>query len=248
MKKKYFYTAAVIMVMFISPLFSAGQEDLQTKKLTEDRIRYYPVPSDGINYIFLQSIEKDTSIVIGDFTGVEKKIILINDRNNDNTIDSVFEYFPSTGDLKRKQNSNSKFFTTDIAKLKRSIIEGTIYKGNYTDDMKSLKTLEHILNNADTNSLDAGVYGFNIRFYETDERQKNSALFTYGKNAEGYYLQFKTEYYRKDYKTEQKPVLKYSVYCKNTNDPIVGEIVENLFKIRQPKVNSPKGSMIQKSH
>jgi hypothetical protein len=247
MKKKYLYSAAVIMMMFISPLFSAGQEDLQTKKLTEDRIRYYPVPADGINYIFLQSIEKDTSIVIGDFTGVEKKIILINDKNNDNTIDSVFEYYPLTKDLKKRTDSKSKFFNKDIAKLKRDIIEGTVYKGNYTDDMKSLKTLEAILNNSDTNSLNAEVYGFNIRFYETDERKKNSALFTYGKNAEGYYLQFKTEYYRKDYKTEQKPVLKFSVYCKDTYDPVVKEVVEDLFKIRQPKVNSPKGSIIQKS-
>ncbi len=247
MKVKYLYSAALIMMVFISPLFSTGQEDLQTKKITEDRIRYYPVPADGINYIFLQSIGNDSSIVIGDFTGVEKKIILINDKNNDNTIDSVFEYYPLTKDLKKRTDSKSKFFNKDIAKLKKDIIEGTVYKGNYTDDMKSLKTLENTLNNSDTNSLDAGVYGFNIRYYETDERQKNSALFMYGKNADGYYLQFKTEYYRKDYKTEQQPVLKYSVFCKNTNDPVVEEVVESLFKIRQPKVNSSKGRMIQKS-
>jgi hypothetical protein len=232
---------------FITPLLSEGLEDLQTKKLKEDRLAYFPVPRDNINYLFMQSIGNDTSIVIGDFSGVEKKIIMIVDKNNDNTIDSVFEYFPLTKDLKAKKDSQSKFFTKDIAKFKKDIIEGTVYKGNYTDNMKSLNTLENILNNSDTNSLNADVYGFNIRYYESDERHKNAALFSYGKSAEGYYLQFKTEYYRKDYKTVQQPVLKYSVYCKDSNDSVVKETVENLFKVKQPIVNFDKTRTLQKS-
>lgn len=241
MKMRYFYSAAILTMISISALFSAGFEDIQTKKVTPDRIKLFPVPADNKNYMFMQSIGNETSIVIGDFSGVEKKIIMITDRNNDNTIDSVIEYFPLTKDLRKKTDSQSRFFTTDIAKLKKDIIEGSIYKGNYTDDMKSLKTLEDILKDPDTNSLSAEVYGFNVRFYETDERQRYSALFSYGKNSSGYYLQFKTEYYRKDSNTEQKPVMKYSVYCKDTNDPAVKETVENLFKVKQPGVNSSKG-------
>ena len=248
MKQKYFYSAAILAIMFISPLFPAVEEDIQTKKLTQERITFFPIPSDSINYLFLQAIDNDTSIVIGDFSGVEKKIIMITDKNNDNTIDSVMEYYPLTKDLKKKKESNSKFFTTDIAKLKKDIIDGTVYKGNYTDRMGSLNTLESILRNSDTNSLNADVYGFNIKSYETDERHKHSALFTYGKSAGGYYLQFKTEYYRKDFKTEQKPVLKYSVYCKNSNDPVVKDTVEYLFKIKQPGINYMKDKSIQKSN
>ncbi len=241
MNKRHFYLAAVAIVILVSPVLPLEMEDLLTKKLTEDRMKYFPVPEGNINYVFLQSIENDTTIVIGDFSGLDKKIIMITDKNGDNTIDSVIEYYPLTKDLKKRNETQSKFFNKDIAKLKRDIIDGTIYKGNYTDNMKSLKTLESILNNPDTNSFSAEIYGFNIRFFETDERQRHSALFAYGKNAGGYYLQFKTEYYRKDFKTEQKPVLKYSVYCKDTNDPVVKETVENLFKIRQPGVNSVKG-------
>lgn len=245
MRGKYFLFTAVLAVLFIAPLFSAAQEDLLTKKMTDDRMKFFPVPADNINYVFLQSIENDTAIIIGDFSGFEKKIILITDKNSDNTIDSVIEYFPLTKDLRRRTESQSRFFNKDIAKLKKDIIEGTIYKGNYTDNMKSLKTLESVLNNPDTNSFSSDVYGFNIRFFEADERQRHSALFTYGKNAGGYFLQFKTEYYRKDYKTEQKPVLKYSVYCRDTNDPVVKETVEALFKIRQPGVNSSKGTAVK---
>ncbi len=237
MKNKIFYISAALVMSLVAQGLPVGLDDLQTKKLTTDRMKYFPVTPDNINYVFMQSIESDTSIIIGDFSGLEKKIVLITDDNSDNTIDSVFEYYPLTKDLRRISVSLSKFFTKDIAKLKKDIIEGAIYKGNYTDNMKSLKTLESILNNPDTRSLYADVYGFNIKFYEADELKKNSALFNYGKDAEGYYLQFKTEYYRKDYKTEQKPVLRYSVFCKGSKDPVVKDTVENLFKVRQPGVN-----------
>jgi hypothetical protein len=238
MKKGYLYLAAAAVMMMVMPLFSTGLDDLQVNKLTVDRMKHFPVPKDNINYVFLQSIEGDTSIVIGDFSGLEKKIVMIVDQKSDNTIDAVFEYFPLTKDLRKKTDSQSKFFTNDIVKLKKDIIEGAVYKGNYTDNMKSLGLLESILNNPSANSLYSNVYGFNVKFLETDETHKHSALFSYGKNAGGYYLQFKTEYYRKDFNTVQNPVLKFSVYCRNSNDPVVKETVENLFKVKQPDVNT----------
>jgi len=118
MKHKFLYIAAVVAMMIAAPVFSSGLEDLQTKKLTQDRVKLFPVPSDNINYIFLQSIENDTFIVIGDFSGLDKKIIFITDNNNDNTIDLVTEYYPLTKDLKKRNESRSKFFNKDIAKLR----------------------------------------------------------------------------------------------------------------------------------
>lgn len=242
MKPRYLYLSALLVITLLSPVFSTGIDDLQTKKLTVDRMKYFPVTPDNKNYIFLQSIESDTAIIIGDFSGVEKKIIMIVDKKSDNTIDTVFEYYPQTKDLKQKSESQSKFFNKDIAKLKKDIIEGSVYRGNFTDSMKSLNTLESILKNPDTRSLYSDVYGFSIKYYEVDELKKNSALFQYGKAAAGYYLQFKTEYSRKDHTTVQKPVLNYSVFCRDSNDSVVKDTVENLFKIRKPGVSSAKGT------
>ena len=56
MKQKFLYMAVLIAAVFISPLFSAGMEDIQTKKLTQDRLTLFPVPKDNLNYLFLQSI------------------------------------------------------------------------------------------------------------------------------------------------------------------------------------------------
>ncbi len=77
--------------MSVVLLFSTVIDDLHIKKQKEDRIKLFPVPADNINYIFLQSIESNTSIVIEDFSGLEKKIILIIDKYSDNTINNLFK-------------------------------------------------------------------------------------------------------------------------------------------------------------
>ncbi len=237
---KRIFTFAFLMLILSSSAFSIALDDLQIKPVTTDRVKYFPVPDDNKNYMFLQAIDNDSYIVIGDFSGLEKVIILITDKGNDNTVDSVTEYFPQNRNYRIKKSSDSKFFTTDLAKLKKQIISGSIYKNNYTDEMKSSDALEAMLKKDDKIAVFEDVYGFNIKLFEIDETNKYSAKFTYGKNAGGYYLQFRTEYYRRNYGTEIKPVLKYSVYCKDTNDPVVKEYVENLFKIRAPKVLSAK--------
>ncbi|HOK02694.1 MAG TPA: hypothetical protein PKX79_08935 [Spirochaetota bacterium] len=225
-----------LYILSISSLFAIGLEDLQIKPVTIDRLKYFPVPEDNKNYFFLQAIESDSFIVIGDFSGVDKRIILIEDKNSDNTVDSVVEYYPLTKNYRILKKSESKFFTTDLAKLKRDIITGNIYRGNYADDMKSIDALEAMLKKDDKIAISEDVYSVTVRLLEIDETKRPSAQFVYGKNAGGYFLQFKTDYYRKNFATEIKPILKFSVYCKDTNDSVVKESVENLFKIRAPRV------------
>ena len=56
-------------------------------------------------------------------------------------------------------------------------------------------------------------------------RSYYAAVFSFGQNSEGYYLQFRTDYYRKDYNTTEEPILKYSVFCKKSSDPVVKNAV-----------------------
>lgn len=229
-------SALVILFIFILFLqaFPQSHDDLQLKRIDNDRLKLFPVPEDGRNYFFLQSIDDVTQIVIGDFMQGEKRIVLINLGSDYNTIKSVVEYQPRTKKLLRKKDSESKFFTTDVAKLKRDIISGAIFKNNSTDDMKSYDLLEPVFRENDAGRVFPDVYGFSVKLSEIDQENRYSAMFTFGNAAQGYYLQFKTMYYIKTSTTEMKPVLKYSVYCKNTRDPVVKEYVENLFKIRKP--------------
>lgn len=238
MKKFYL----LLLLFVITPLMSDldAMDDLQTRKITRDRLVHFPVPSDNSNYFFLQVIENQTAVVIGDFSGVQKMIVLIIDKNNDNVVDMVYEYYPLTKDMRKRTDSDSKFFTTDLAKLKKDIIAGTVYRNNFIDDMKSLDSLNNILKAGDSKSISSDIYGFSVRLFELEDRNNYSAMFVYGKNSRGYYLQFRTNFARKSSNTVQKPILNYSVFCKDTNDSVIKETVDELFKIRQPLASLDK--------
>ncbi|NLV66310.1 MAG: hypothetical protein GXY14_01420, partial [Spirochaetes bacterium] len=111
---------------------------------------------------------------------------------------------------------------------------GAVYKQYYTDPMYTMQELEEIVKNWDEYAIGSDVYGYNVLYRDVDELDKIAGVFAYGKRATGYYMQFITNFYRVRVVGENIPVLKYSVYCKDTNDPVVKETVEKLFQYRQP--------------
>jgi len=227
-------TIVLLLSLILCPsLYSQQYDDLQERPINNSRLKLFPSPVEGKNYFFLQSINDKTRIVIGDFTQVEKKIILINLNDDYTTIKSVVEYIPLKNQLRVRKESDSKFFTTDIVKLKRDIITGAIYKGNNAEPMKSMGDLISEFELNDASKIMAEVYGFTVKITEVDT-EKNMGLFTFGNTVKGYYMQFKTLFYRENPMSVRIPVLKYSVYSKNTHDPIIQEYVETLFKIRKP--------------
>lgn len=107
--------------------------------------------------------------------------------------------------------------------------------------MKSYDELEDIFKRNEASNVMPDTYGFNIKVMEVDERSKPMALYSFGKSETGYYLQFKTDYCRLNQQCTSTPVLKYSVYCKDTKDPVVAELVEKLFEIREPMSKGADG-------
>ncbi len=233
MGKKIFKLVLAAALLISSSAVFAEVSSMQKKVFTPESIKLFPVPDDNRNYFFLQSLGGNTSIVIGDFSKLEKRIILIEDKDSDNTIDAVYEYYPETKILKKSKSSESSLFSKDIVSLKKDIITGAAFEKNYCDDMKSLNILESILKDGDYQTVHKDVYGYKVEFHEIDETNKFASVFSYGKNAQGYYMLFRTDYYRKNFRTKIRPLLRYSVYCKGSKDPVVKETVENLFKIRK---------------
>jgi len=223
-----------ILIFLTAGTMYAVTMDLLIKPVDQDRLRFFPVTEDNKNYFFLQSIDNVTRIIIGDFTQPEKRIVMITLDKDYTAIKSVTEYLPVTDEIRELDQSVSKFFTTDVNKLKRDIITGTIFINNYTDTMQSLGALESVLKRKDAHSIFPDVYGFSVKYSDVDDRKKHSAIFSYGKAIKGYYLIFKTEFYRESFISTRIPVLKYSVYCKDTNDPVIKETVDNLFKLKAP--------------
>jgi len=232
-----------IILLFLlicsTSLFSQEYDDLQEKQINIDRLKLFPAT--GKNYFFLLSVNDKTQIVIGDLTRTDKKIILINLNDDYTTIKSVIEFNPVTKQLSTKKDSDSKFFTTDIVKLKKDIITGAIIKGNNTNDMKSFGELQEIFEQNDSSRIFPEVYGFSVKLNEVDETNKVMAMYTFGNHiVYGYYLQFKTFYYRENPTSIKQPKLKYLVYSKHTHDPVIIEYVDTLFKIRKPSASFVK--------
>lgn len=235
MNGEFFKKGLVLILIFAASMVYADLESIQVSPLNSAWIKLFPVPADNKDYFFLQAIEKDTTIVIGDFSGLEKKVVMIIDRGSDNTIDEVVEYYPNSKKIKKGKKSDSRFFNSDIAQLKREIISGAVYSKKYADPMNSADKLELILKENDSKSVQKNVYGYEAKFFEVDETNKFAALYNFGKNAEGYYLQFRTDYLRKNYRVVEAPLLKYSVYCRASSDAVVKETVDNLMEIAKRK-------------
>ncbi len=230
----------IILFILTGGLTFAITMDLLVKPVDTDRLKFFPVTADNKNYFFLQSIDNVTRIIIGDFTKPEKRIVMVTLDKDYTTIKSVTEYLPESDEIRNLDESVSKFFTTDVNKLKKDIITGSIFKNNYTDTMQSLGALESVLKRKDSHSIFPDVYGFSVKYSDVDDRKKHSAIFSYGKATKGYYLIFKTEFYRESFISTRIPVLKYSVYCKDTNDPVIQETVDNLFKLKAPVTSKVK--------
>ncbi len=228
----------LILILISSSAFPVLIDDIQVKKIDADRLKLFPVPKDHRNYFFLQSIDNMTQILIGDFSkNDKKKIILITLGEDFNTIKSVLEYEPDNRSLRKRKETESQFFNKDIAKLKKDIITGALFNDSHADKMKSYDALEMIFKKNEATTVLPDTYGFTIKLTEVDEINRPMALFTFGRSETGYYLQFRTEYYRINARNTITPILRYSVYCKDTNDPVVKDLVEELFKIREPAAN-----------
>jgi hypothetical protein len=165
---------------------------------------------------------------------MDKRIVYILDEGADNKIDKVIDYYPEYKRMYSRKVSDSKLFKDDIAQLKRDIISGAVYKQHFTDTMYTMQELEEIVKNWDEYAIGADIYGYNVLYRDIDELDKIAGVFSYGKRPTGYYMQFITNFYKVRVVGVNIPILKYSVYCKDTNDPVVKETVEKLFQYRQP--------------
>jgi hypothetical protein len=200
----------------------------ETKLITDNTLKFLTPPSDFRAYFMLQSIDDTTVILVGNFVDPEKVITLIIDEGSDNSVDSVIEYFPESKKFRRMKKLNSKFIKSDIAELKKDIIDGTVFEKNYSYQMSSLNAVKKQLNKGkDIFFTDAGT-----RVIINDPEKTATAMsdFFFKIKEDRYDLKFKTLYY-KLYNTIIQPPISFSVYCRNSKDPVVAKYVKELLPL-----------------
>ncbi len=227
---KYFTTITALSIILVSLCITGadyGISDMMFSPITYDRMKLMPVTKDFRNYFVLQSIEDQTNILIGDFVGAEKKIILAMDNNADNTLDRVMEYYPDSNKRKNPGKPNTDLYS-NMKQMKRDIISGTVFEENYSYNMRSLESLiDKLKEGSDRQKTQ---HGYTVRLFDPDKPSTIMSEFFFGRKDGRYDLIFRTNYYKLYHTTIRPPIL-YSVYCKNSTDPVVKETVEKLIKM-----------------
>lgn len=220
----------IVLLMGV-PVIWALTSNLQNDEITRERLRLYPVTEDFRSYFFLQSIGDSTSIVLSDFTGSEPVITLVQDNQSDNVIDQVVDYFTQSKAFRVPLGNKSKnqHFNPDIQKMKQDIIEGKIFRNNYSYKMKGLDFLYFSLKHSEGSNVVKSEDGYTVTYLDPDTKAP-MAQFYFAKKLGRYDLVFKTNFYTL-FNARITPPLEYSVYCRGSKDPVVAATVEELLKV-----------------
>jgi hypothetical protein len=233
-------SAAVSFLFFMAVAISSSpikeSSFLLKEYLSVEKVKMLPVPADFRNYFVFQSIgSAGSSVLIGDFSGSEKAISLSTDGNFDNKQDKVVEFYPDYPDSQNIRDSilkpTSHFFIS-FETMRDSIISGSIYAENYSYNMFSMKKLAAQIKSR--RDIYEWRFGYNVKLYDPDAPSSIMGEYYFSRNNGSYTLIFATYYY-KLYKTKIVPPLYYSVYCKDSKDPKVKEVVDSLYDLMNRK-------------
>jgi hypothetical protein len=233
---KHLYALVATFIIAVVPSFAdQSSSDAMKTPLIKENLKFLPVPDDCRNYYVLQAFENETNILIGDFGGAEKIICLVMDKGCDGTIDGIVEYYPEINKYVKLKVPTTKLFT-NLTQMKKDIIEGNVFrdprradKNLYTHVMASMPLLLEKMNEG-MYVTKRGANGRYVRCLDPDLKKTTMADFFFGKDQNAYSLQFRTVYYKSGL-SKIEPAIQYSVFCKDTRDPVVAEYVERLLKM-----------------
>lgn len=239
MKKILF---ALIIPLLCTGLYADGSmyTDAGIKPMTKERMKLLPVPADSKNYFILQSFTDQTIVIIGDFAASERSICMMVDKGSNGSIEEFIEYYPDSGKYTPVEKPASRLFT-GYPQICRDIIEGRVFKDStrreigeqYTHEMASLSLLKVKISEGRSVSR-RGHNGRYVRVTDSDLRDTTMSDFYFGIENGEYNLQFRTMYYKSG-NSKIEPPLQYSVYCRDSNDPVVKEYVEMLLKLAKDR-------------
>jgi hypothetical protein len=96
--------------------------------------------------------------------------------------------------------------------------------------MFSINTLKERLKKNEDVSL--WRYGYHVQIHDPDQPSMVQGEYFFSRKDGEYTLICATYYYRV-YNVKIVPSLNYSVYCKDTKDPKIKEVVDSLYTLKQ---------------
>jgi hypothetical protein len=240
MKKIIIFTAFIAISFSLGAVFKNRADQSGTKSgkyvpsdlITKSKLKDMPVPHALEDYALFQSIGKVTNVVIGDFKSGENKITLITDNNADGVVDAV-----STWDYEQKKFSEIPKPSEHISKEKFLQMKKDIFAGASDSGLRSnpegIHFLKKVMEERATRMVKVSKHnrGYRIAVTDADDTRKNRLVFSYSDNGIlGKDAAFEV-HYRIVGEYNLIPVIKTGVFCKNSVDPYVIEVIEEIKKI-----------------
>jgi len=202
--------------------------------VTLKNMKYLPIPKDANDYVFYQSIQKISNVVIGRFKQGNREIILLQDNDNDGKVDLAAHWMIETNIIDR-EGEPEKFCTAEnFRKLKEAIVNGK--SESFTIGGKAVAIspnrgafpqLETIIkSNSNILKSKEGMRVFKV---DPDELSSEMDVFTYSINSKDgtVDLAFDIKYYYSG-QNRTSPIINMCVYCLKSQDPYAIETVKKI--------------------
>lgn len=195
------------------------------KALSLKDLRYLPIPESNENYAFLQSIDATTSVVIGNFASGDRIITLIQDKNSDGTVDLVVYWYVDSEKFRYDANPAKAYSQESFKTLKDDILNGV--SRTVSPNKEGLKIIEQLYQGP--GNIKRWRNGFNVTSYDPDDINKVRLNYFFSLSADGADLVFEVIYIPRN-NIRVSPVINKGVYCKNSKDPYINEVIKKLIE------------------
>jgi hypothetical protein len=201
---------------------------IEDELMTNRRLQNLPIPISNENYAFIQSIGNVTNVVIANFAEGQHIITWIQDENADATVDQVVYYYPETNKFRVEPNPEEVYSAENFKKVKTDILNGV--QGEIYPNREGIPPLKKLLENtSDKIEVQKTKNGYRVRIPDADIKSTTRITFLYSNNrAEGYDFVVDVEYHNVR-ETLIAPIIRRSIYCKNSNDPLIKEVTQDLL-------------------
>ncbi len=240
MKKLLFSILGLILIVGLYNNYESVAQSNQPKSkikkgrylppelLIAEKINTLPFPYSSENYIFLQSIGKVTNVIIGEFLSGKNKITFITDKDADGKVDLIMYYYFDTHKFRKQPKPESIYPPDKFKKLKMDIINGI--QGDLNSNAEGVPFIKSQVKNESINTkIYRKRHGYKVFVNDADNKSRNRLNFFYSNNGiHGFDLVFQVKYINVR-GTMLKPAIMFSVYCKNSFDPVVKDAAKDLI-------------------
>ena len=195
--------------------------------LKSSSLHTLPIPRTSRNYTFLQCINKTCTIVNGVFATVPRRIEFFQDVNVDGKVDIAYRYYIDLKKYKKINNISKVIPPKKFKELKEIIFSGQ--RGKYSPNLEGIDFFKILAK--DGSNIHKWRNGFSVFRKNVDKIDEKRAIYSFSDNGpDGYDIVFKINYMING-RSKIVPVIKSSVYAKNSKDPFIKSKIKELYNM-----------------